>query len=121
MRRGIGWGLALALAGWSAAAPTSKAPADPDYYPTAVGTKPVYDQNGRDLTWEVTAAERTGGAALVTVTQTIAGGEPEPIVKASVSAKAVYQVAVGPFKVDPVCELRFPIKAGDSWTVDIPS
>jgi hypothetical protein len=28
---------------------------------------------------------------------------------------------MGPFKVDPVCELRFPVKAGDSWVVDIPS
>jgi hypothetical protein len=61
MRRQIGCGLALALAGWSVAAPGSKAPADPDYYPTAVGTKWVYDLSGRDLTWEVTAAETKAG------------------------------------------------------------
>lgn len=121
MRRQIGCGLALALAGWSVAAPGSKAPADPDYYPTAVGTKWVYDLSGRDLTWEVTAAETKAGETLVTITQTIAGGEPEPIVKASVSAKGVYQLEIGPFKVDPVCELRFPVRAGDSWAVDIPS
>jgi hypothetical protein len=121
MRRGIVCGLALALAGWAAAAPASKAPAGPDYYPTKVGTKWVFDQGGRDVTWEVTAAETKDGETLVTVSQSIAGGEPETIAKASVTAKGVHNVQVGPFKIDPACELRFPVKAGDSWAVDIPS
>lgn len=121
MQNGIGCGLALALAGWSVAAPSSTAPADLDYYPTAVGTKWVYELNGRDQTWEVTAAEAKAGETLVTFTQSIAGGKPEPILKASVSAKGVYQLEMGPFKVDPVCELQFPVKAGARWSVDIPS
>lgn len=121
MRSGMAGGLALVLAGWSVAAPGSKAPADPNYYPTAVGTKWVYDVNGRDLTWEVTAAETKAGETLVTVTQKIADGEREQILKASVSAKGVYQLQMGPFQVDPVCELRFPVKAGNSRAVDIPS
>jgi hypothetical protein len=121
MRRGIVCGFALALAGWSAAAPASKAPAGPDYYPTRVGTKWVFDQNGREVTWEVTAAETKGEETLVTISESVAGGEPETIAKASVTAKGVYNVQVGPFKIDPACELRFPVKAGDSWAVDIPS
>jgi hypothetical protein len=125
MQRAIGFGWALALAGWAVAAPASKAPADPaagpPYYPTAVGTKWVYDQNGREMTWEVSAAEARAGETLVTITQTITGGEPEAIVKTSVSARGVYKLEVGPFKIDPVCELRFPVKAGDTWPVHVPS
>jgi hypothetical protein len=121
VRRGFFCPLALAVAGWVAAAPTRKAPADPDYYPTAVGTKWVYDENGRELIWEVTAAEAKGNETRVTISQSIAGGKPEPFVKATVSAKGVYQTQIGPFQIDPVCELRLPVKAGDSWVVDIPS
>jgi hypothetical protein len=120
MRRAIGLGLTLTLAGWAAAAPASKAPADPGpaYFPTALGTKWVYDENGREWTWEVTAAEAKAGETVVTLSAS-AGGDLEPRVKAAVSARGVYQFELGPFKIDPVCELRFPVKAGDSWAVDV--
>lgn len=85
------------------------------YFPTAVGTRWVYERDGRELVDTVTAAERAGGAVLVTVRRedsgTVVGQD-----KLLVSGEGVFRVAATGQRLDPpVCLVRLPVPA--RWAV----
>jgi hypothetical protein len=75
----------------------------------------VYEDGGRERTWEVTAAEKKDGETIVTVTESGPGGAVA-VEKVVVSPKGLFKVETGAFKHDrPVCLLKLPAKAGDTW------
>jgi hypothetical protein len=84
--------LLMALAALAPAAPRPKEPEkSPAYYPTRVGDRLVYDDRGRERTWEVTAVEDKGGETVVTLSEG-AGDKRYQVEKVSVSAKGVCQL-----------------------------
>ncbi len=90
-------------------APVPKQPKEVPYWPTEVGTKWVYIQNGMERPEEITKSEVQGGAMRLTVE---IGGELS--VTYDVSKNEVIQRTCANFKIDQTV-LRFPIKEGDSW------
>jgi hypothetical protein len=106
--------MALTLA-VASAAPTLKNPSKPKpYHTTRLGTTLVYDQGGREETWEVTAVEEKGEETVVTMS-VVSADAKLPLQKVAVSAKGVFLVEVAQFKVESVCQLKFPVKEGDTW------
>jgi len=87
---------------------------DEPYWPTAVGTKWVYEQGGKESTQEITKVEaRDGGTTRLTV-RTKNGDD---II--DVAPGGVTQRTVSTFTLDTLI-VRFPIKAGDSWAFAYP-
>jgi hypothetical protein len=97
-------------------APKPKDTKAPVYMPTAVGTKWVYDDNGRDKTQEVIAAEAKDGETILTVRHMTDRGEFNLTV--AVSAAGVFGRGTGEHHFD-ICRLQFPVKAGKSWDVSL--
>jgi hypothetical protein len=88
------------------------------YHATRLGTTLVYADGGREWTTEVTAVEEKAGETLVTLSE-FSAGKTVFVERASVSAKGVFRVQVGLFQVDPLCDLRFPVKEGDTWETHV--
>ena len=86
------------------------------FQPTAVGTRWVYDDNGRDRTQEVIAAEAKDGETVLTVRHMTDHGKFNLTV--AVSAAGVFDRGTEELHYD-VCRLRLPVKAGQSWDVSL--
>jgi len=103
----------------SLAAPVPKAKA-PNYYPLAVGNKWVYEQDGREVSEEVTkVAEKDGETRVTTIHSSGPGNhwEMEYVVKDG----AVYQSRAAGFAFDPpVRHAALDLKAGAKWTSTTP-
>ena len=100
----------------AAQAPTGAKNPEP-YFPTGKGARWVYDEQGSERVFAVTAVEEKDGAKLVTVTELPerSGGLSGRV---AVSEKGLFQVGTGlaGFTYDtPVCLLRLPHKPGDRW------
>lgn len=104
------------------AAPGAPRPKDKErskpYHAAVPGTTLVYDDGGRDRTQEVTAVEETDGETLVTMSEVSAAGKT-PLEKVSISARGVFRVESGRFKLDPLCTLKFPVKEGETWEINL--
>lgn len=109
--------LALLVASVTAAPVPKAKPVEP-YFPTAVGTKWVYErENGELFTEEITEVTDKGGEQRVTVrtTQQRSWDETYTVSKTEV----VQRTLAGKFKLDlPL--LRLPLKEKDSWEFEIP-
>jgi hypothetical protein len=114
MSRHLALLLTLVFVAGSLAAPQAKSPGQPTYYPTVVGTKWVYQEEGkRERACEVTEVEVKGEETLVTVEDTTNG---HPYDSISISPKGLYRVRAFNIPLnDPYCVLRFPVKEGDTW------
>ena len=104
-------------------APVPKAKEGPkparNYYASAVGTKWVYEDGGKERTWEVTAvAKKKNGETVVIVTESGPNG-PVAVEKVVVSQKGLFKVETGRFTHAPVCLLELPAKAGNKWNFDV--
>ena len=106
--------LALAVLPAAIAAPVPKpAVKDEPFWPTAVGTKWVYNFGGGEVTEEITKSEAIKDGTKLTVTRS----EEQSLIE--VTSKGVVLRSSSSFTVD-LQMLRFPIKAGDSWTFAYP-
>lgn len=106
------------LMGCAIAAPSSTA-ADPPpvYFATKLGTTWVYQFPKETVTVVVTDVETKNGTSTVALTR--ADGEFIPWEVVTVSEAGVSVHSDGPFRHDPpVCWLKAPFKAGDSWKFD---
>jgi hypothetical protein len=119
-RPGAGPGRPVLLPAAAAPAPEGAGRNDL-YFPTREGTRRVYEQRARGITYEhtevVIKVEKKGDAFRVTTGQEV---QPGAILKTvtDVSAKGVYLVEhAGQVHADPVPLLKLPAKAGASWTV----
>ena len=83
------------------------------YWPTAIGTKWVYDLNGMEEAEEITKAEEHNGGMRLTVRCRLWDNTVD------VSKEGVIRRMLGQFRLDAEMA-RFPLKAGDSWTVAQP-
>jgi hypothetical protein len=107
----------LSLVVAAAAAPVPKGrPRGPEYFPTAVGTKWVYDHDGLECVEEIIRAEPRDGGTRLTVQVTA----PQPIDDTfRVTREGVFWLTFGGLEMDQY-RLRFPLKAGNSWGVRTP-
>jgi hypothetical protein len=109
--------LALIL-GVAQAAPVPKhlMKKEQSFYPTEVGTKWTYKQQGLEFTQEITKSEESDGKTQLTVKEKGAGlGE----LTLEISKEGVFKRTDGPFRLDTWL-LKFPLKPGDSWKVETP-
>ncbi|HJZ90194.1 MAG TPA: hypothetical protein VKE40_04935 [Gemmataceae bacterium] len=109
-----------ALTGAALSAPGPKdPPAIPDYYPTTVGTRLVYDLDNGDseLALRIVAVEEKGAEKVVTVEQR---GATRWLAfeQISISEKGLREVEHFGQVSEPWYLLKFPIKAGDKWDVE---
>src|SRR5262245_16018340 len=107
--------LFAALAASAPAAPRPKESAKA-YYATRVGDRLVYDDRGRERTWEVTAVEDKDGETVVTMTES-SGEKSFQLEKVSVSAKGIRQLESFWFKVEATYQIKSPARVGDTWDV----
>lgn len=106
--------LVLAVLPAALAAPAPKpAVKDEPFWPTAVGTKWVYNFGGGEVTEEITKSEAIKDGTKLTVTRSEEQSQIE------VTSKGVVLRVSGSYTLD-LQMLRFPIKAGDSWTFAYP-
>jgi hypothetical protein len=101
------------------AAPAPKAKGPPSYQPTGVGARWEYDDGDRGWTEEVTKAETKDGETVLTIQF---GGQPGRLASertVAVSGAGVFNRSTGKFTYDPVCMLKLPAKAGQSWEVSL--
>jgi hypothetical protein len=111
--------IAATLASGLVGAPKPKdLPKAPTFQPVAVGTKWVYDHNGRELVEEVTGATRADGETVLTIRFKLEG-QGELARTVAVSDKGVFDRGIHTFTYDPVCLLRYPVKAGEAWDVSL--
>src|SRR5262245_13787639 len=100
-------------------APVPKAKA-PNYLPLAVGNKWAYDQDGREVSEEVSKVTADDGQTRVTSTYTAGPGnswEMEYVVKDG----AVYQTRTAKFVFDPpIRHVDLDLKSGAKWTSTTP-
>jgi hypothetical protein len=108
--------LAFFLSAQAAPVPTHLMPKVSPFYPTEVGTKWEYEQDGMNSTEEIIRAEVRDGKTVLTIRVQSRGTWERTF---EVSKDGVYWRTDGRFKVDE-CLLRFPVKAGDSWAVEVP-
>lgn len=88
----------------------------PPFYPTTVGTKLVYDSDGREQTRVVAKVEVKDGGTLVTTEAVDADGNRRLFHKALVNAKGVFFTEAYGSTYDPPLEvLRLPFKANARW------
>ena len=110
----------LALTGVAFPAPGPKEPpAIPDYYPTTVGTRLVYDLDNGDseMTLRVVGVERKDSEKTITVEERGAT-RWLPFERISISEKGLCAVEYSGQASEPWYLLKFPIKAGDKWDVE---
>lgn len=110
----------LVLAGRVSPAPgPKKSPAIPDYYPTTVGTRLVYDLDNGDgeLALRIAAVEEKDSEKVVTVEER---GTTRwlPSTKVIISERGLQEVENFGYKIEPWYALKFPIKVGDKWDFD---
>jgi hypothetical protein len=116
----------ISFAGGLSAAPvpTHLFPKDPPmFFPTAVGTRWVYQATDGDHTWVVTRVEKEDGARVVTITDEAAGKETRTL-KVAVSETGIRLLSGSHFL--PLWRgqvyyshllLNLPHDEGDSWDV----
>jgi hypothetical protein len=86
------------------------------YFPTKVGAKWVYDDDGWTYTMVVTKVERKGDAALVTVSSVFPDGWSQHFETMEVSRTGLREVENFYRKYDaPVPRLRIPHLSGAKW------
>jgi hypothetical protein len=90
------------------------------YYPTIPGTTLVFDDCGRERTWEVSSAERRGEETIVTLTE-VSEGVRSPLETVSVSGRGVYRLTADRFKLDPHPVFPFPVRQGTTWDFYLPA
>lgn len=118
--------LLIALAALATTAPAAPIPdgvsAPVLYFPTKVGTKWVYQQNGDNLAEVVSRAEAKRGATVLTVQVLSATGEPSYAREVSVSADGVFFLGITDADAPltrPMCLLYPKARAGVSWHVRV--
>jgi hypothetical protein len=117
-------GVALAAGLSAAPVPTHIFPKDPPaFFPTAVGTKWVYQTADGDHTWVITRVEKEDGARVVTITDEVAGKETRTL-KIAVSESGIRVLSgshIFPlWRGELYCSqllLNLPHAEGDSWDV----
>lgn len=110
--------LPLALFAAVTAAPVPKAKPVESYFPTAVGTKWVYEwQNGKLIMEEVIEMTEKNGERRVPVRSSEPGSNWDCMF--SVTVKEVVQRTAIQFKVDFLL-MRLPLKEQNSWEFEIP-
>lgn len=91
----------------------------PNYYPTEVGTRWVYDiDNGKgELALRLVSVEEKDGVKIVTTEQR---GTTQwlPFERVEISSRGLSQVEFFGYPIDPWYTLKFPIKAGDKWSFE---
>lgn len=87
---------------------------EPPYWPTAVGTKWVYVQDGKEHTEEITKAESQKNGILRLTVRVRNWDETFDVAPDGVTLRMA-----GHFTIDSLM-VRFPIKSGDSWTFVYP-
>ena len=112
--------LALALTVPLGAAPVPKhlMPKDPQFnYPTALGTKWVYEvEGGGEYTQVVTGVEEKNGAKFVTIDWSApAGRRPDQSVHVVTKDGVYIHAESGQAYDPPLLYFKFPYRAGDSW------
>lgn len=118
MPRGlVGSSLVLLVTSVSAAPVPKAKPVEP-YFPTAVGTRWVFErENGNLLTEEITEVSEKDGEWRITVRTTQNGHHHDE--KYTLTEKQVVKRTTGQFKLDMVL-LQLPAKEKDSWEFEIP-
>jgi hypothetical protein len=100
------------------AAPVPKAKPVEPYFPTAVGTRWVYErESGELLTEEITDVTVKDGERRVTIRTTQNGHHSDE--KYTVIEKQVVKCTTGQFKLD-LRVLQLPLKEKDTWEFEIP-
>ena len=105
--------LALALPTAGAAPVPKHLMKDEPYWPTAVGTKWVYEQGGKEMPEEITHAEPLKGGVRLTIR---AQGMDRTT---DIGTDGVIQRTLSKWALDTQT-VRFPLKAGDTWTFRMP-
>src|SRR5262249_39445987 len=101
------------------AAPALKSKGPALYYPTAVGTRWVYQNPATESTFVVTRVEEKEGAFLVDVA-VVADGRETPSQQMRISAESVFRVNIGGTTLPtPECLLKLPHKDGQEWEFDL--
>jgi hypothetical protein len=96
------------------AAPKPKqASKGPVYQPTAVGTKWVYDDHGKDWTQEIVDAVSRDGETVLSIRI-----NDNFNVTVAVTATGVFDRGAAGFAFD-TCQLKLPVTAGQTWEVSI--
>lgn len=99
--------------------PKEKAGSTP-YYATRLGDRLVYDDRGRDRTWEVTGVEEKEGETIVSVSEVVDTAK-HPMEKVVVSAQGLRKIELGQFKIEPWLCFKNSARPGDSWDVQMDS
>ena len=86
------------------------------FWPTAVGTKWVYEQGGKEMIEEITKAEEVKGGLRLTVRFQFHGQWDNFV---EVTPDAVIKRTNGKFVIDQQI-LRLPVEAGNSWKYALP-
>jgi hypothetical protein len=102
----------------TAAAPVPKEKAQPNYFPTTLGSKWVYKTGDGTSSMEVTAVETNGDTRFVTVAFRV-NDKPTTTERMVISGKGVFRERRNnePFE-PPICVLRYPYKPGEKWDVN---
>jgi hypothetical protein len=116
LRTSVALGAAIILCGPLPGAPVPKAAQPKPFYPTVPGTKWVFTNlDGKELTEEVTAAERKGAATLVTIRAVVGNGPPNEY-QLRVDTAGLFRLHGEAFGRPLETQyLKFPHKAGSEW------
>jgi len=86
------------------------------YYPMKVGTKLVYDRNGKEETRLVTNVEKVDKGTMVTTMMVATNGTKSPHMKVLVNEKGLFLAEErGEAYDSPWCIFQTPVKPGSKW------
>jgi hypothetical protein len=113
----------VTLASFAPTAPVPKhlMPKDPPLtFPTAVGTKWVYEiPNGGEQTIVISAVKEEKDGAKVVTMEYVDAGKRNPYQVRRVSSQGVFVLAdSGREYVEPLCIVRFPHREGNTWAAN---
>jgi hypothetical protein len=90
------------------------------YFPTTVGAKWVYQDEGGDVTEVVTAVGQAEEATVVTVGRIGPDGKTVPVAKWAVSERGLFLLEYDGIKRDPPhCYLKLPLQPGVDWDFEL--
>lgn len=104
----------------AAPVPTHLMPDVPPYYPTAVGTKWVYDYNGQELVEAISAVEHKDGVTTITLEQWIGERHVPASAVLQLSKHGLSRISVNRAEyTEPYWLLKAPIRPGDKWNLNV--
>jgi hypothetical protein len=109
---------AFAVPAFAAPVPKHLMKDPPLSFPTAVGTKWVYEGDFGEHTQVISKVEDKGGAKIVTTEHVLADGKRSPHMVQSISEQGVYLIAErGVAYEEPWLMVKLPHRDGQTWSI----